>query len=173
MINKDTKRIAILGVITAFAAILSYIEAIISFGMFIPGVKLGLANIAVVICFYLYGYKEALMVNVVRIIIVGLLFGNMFSISFSIAGALVSYIVMVLLKKTDIFSPIGISVAGGVAHNVGQILIASLIIESYSVIYYLPMLMIAGIVCGLIIGFISILVIKYMKFFNRKREIIW
>ena len=172
MINKDTKRIAILGVITAFAAILSYIEAIISFGMFIPGVKLGLANIAVVICFYLYGYKEALMVNVVRIIIVGLLFGNMFSISFSIAGALVSYIVMVLLKKTDIFSPIGISVAGGVAHNVGQILIASLIIESYSVIYYLPMLMIAGIVCGLIIGFISILVIKYMKFFNRKREII-
>ena len=172
MINKDTKRIAILGVIIAFAAILSYIEAIISIGMFIPGVKLGLANIAVVICFYLYGYKEALMVNVVRIIIVGLLFGNMFSISFSISGALVSYIVMVLLKKTDIFSPIGISVAGGVAHNVGQILIASLIIESYSVIYYLPILMIAGIVCGLIIGFISILVIKYMKFFNRKREII-
>ena len=172
MINKDTKRIAILGVIIAFAAILSYIEAIISIGMFIPGVKLGLANIAVVICFYLYGYKEALMVNVVRIIIVGLLFGNMFSISFSISGALVSYIVMVLLKKTDIFSPIGISVAGGVAHNVGQILVASLIIESYSVIYYLPILMIAGIVCGLIIGFISILVIKYMKFFNRKREII-
>lgn len=172
MINKDTKRIAILGVIIAFAAILSYIEAIISLGMFIPGVKLGLANIAVVICFYLYGYKEALMVNVVRIIIVGLLFGNMFSISFSISGALVSYIVMVLLKKTDIFSPIGISVAGGVAHNVGQILIASLIIESYSVIFYLPILMIAGIVCGLIIGFISILVIKYMKFFNRKREII-
>ena len=170
MIKENTKRIAILGVISAFAAILSYIEAIISFGIFIPGVKLGLANIAVVIALYIYGYKDALLINIVRILIVGLIFGNMFSISFSIAGALISYIVMSLLKKVDIFSPIGVSVAGGVAHNVGQLFIAALVIESYSVINYLPILMLAGIICGLIIGFVSMMVIKYLNVILRKRE---
>lgn len=172
MIRENTKKIATLGVIAAFGAILSYIEAIISFGIFIPGVKLGLANIAVVIALYIYGYKDALIINIVRIVVVGLIFGNLFSISFSIAGALISYIVMALLKKVDIFSTIGVSVAGGVAHNVGQLLIATLIIESYSVINYLPVLMLAGIICGLIIGIISHMVIKYLSVILGKREVL-
>ena len=99
MIRETTKKVAILGVISAFAAILSYIEAIISFGFFIPGVKLGLANLAVIIVMYIYGYKDAFFLNIVRIVVVGLLFANMFSIMFSIAGAVISYITMVLLKK--------------------------------------------------------------------------
>ena len=173
MIRETTKRVAILGVISAFAAILSYIEAILSFGFFIPGVKLGLANIAVVIVLYIYGYKDAFFVNIIRIFVVGLLFTNMFSIMFSIAGATISYIVMILLKKLNIFSPIGVSVAGGVAHNVGQLVIAMFIIESYSVINYVPILMIAGIICGLIVGIISLMVIKYLKVILRKRDIIW
>ena len=171
MINKTTKRIALLGVVSAFAAILSYIEAIISFGFFIPGFKLGLANIAVVIILYIYGYKDAFFVNIVRIIVVGLLFANMFSITFSIAGAIISYITMIAVKKIDIFSPVGVSIVGGVAHNVGQIIIAMFIIESYSVIHYLPILMIAGIICGFIVGMISMIVIKYFKVILRKRDI--
>ena len=172
MIKENTKKIATLGVIAAFGAILSYIEAIISFGIFIPGVKLGLANLAVVIALYIYGYKDAIIINIVRIIVVGLIFGNLFSISFSIAGALISYIVMALLKRLDIFSPIGVSVAGGVAHNVGQLFIAALVIESYSVINYLPILIFAGIVCGLIIGIVSHMMIKYLSVILRKREVL-
>lgn len=172
MIRENTKKIATLGVIAAFGAILSYIEAIISFGIFIPGVKLGLANMAVVIAIYIYGYKDAIIINIVRIIVVGLIFGNLFSICFSIAGALISYIVMALLKKTDIFTPIGVSVAGGVAHNAGQLFVAALVIESYSVINYLPVLMIAGLVCGLIIGIVSHIVIKYLSVILGKREVV-
>lgn len=172
MIRETTKRVAILGVISAFAAILSYIEAILSFGFFIPGVKLGLANIAVVIVMYIYGNKDAFFVNIIRIIVVGLLFTNMFSIMFSISGAAISYIVMILLKKLNVFSPIGVSVAGGVAHNVGQLIIAMFIIDSYSVINYLPILMIAGIICGLIVGIVSLMVIKYLKVILRKRDIL-
>ena len=173
MSREKTRKIAILGVIAAFGAILSYIEAIIDFGIFIPGVKLGLANIAVVIILYIYGYKDALIINIIRIIIVGLLFGNLFSISFSIGGALISYIIMALLKRTDIFSPIGVSVAGGVAHNVGQLMIASFVIESYSIINYLPILMVAGIICGLVIGIIGSMVIRYISIILRKREMAW
>ena len=172
MIRETTKKVAILGVISAFAAILSYIEAIISFGFFIPGVKLGLANLAVVIVMYIYGYKDAFFVNIVRIVVVGLLFANMFSIMFSIAGAVISYIAMALLKKINLFSPIGVSVAGGVAHNIGQLIIAMFIIESYSVINYLPVLMIAGIICGLIVGIVAWMVIKYVNVIFRKRDII-
>ena len=170
MIRHNTKKIAILGVVSAFAAILSYIEVLVSFGFFIPGVKLGLANLAVLIVMYIYGNKDALLVNIVRIIIVGLLFSNMFSILFSISGAMISYIVMILLKKIDIFSTIGVSVAGGVAHNVGQLFIAIFIIESHSVINYLPVLMFAGIICGLVIGIVAIIIIRYMNEILRKRD---
>ena len=121
---------------------------------------------------YIYGYKDAFFVNIVRIVVVGLLFANMFSIMFSIAGAVISYITMVLLKKINFFSPIGVSVAGGVAHNVGQLIIAMFIVESYSVINYLPILMIAGIICGLIVGIVAWMVIKYINVIFRKRDII-
>lgn len=167
--KKNAERVAIIGLFSAFAAILSYIEVIISFSMFIPGVKLGLANIAIVVVLYIYGYKYALMVNIIRIIVVGLLFSNAFSIAFSIAGALISFIVMALLKKLDIFSPMGVSVAGGVSHNIGQLLIACFVISSYSIINYIPVLMIAGIICGFIIGLTSIGVIKYTKKFLERR----
>lgn len=169
MIREKTKKIALLGVISAFAAILSYVESIISLSIFIPGVKLGLANLAVVIVMYIYGNKEAISINIVRIIVVGLLFTNLFSILFSISGALISCLVMILLKKIDIFTPVGVSVAGGVAHNVGQMAVAMFIIESYSVVNYLPVLMFAGIVCGLFIGILAVMVIKYINMILRKR----
>lgn len=157
-----TKEIAIIGVLAAFGAILSYIEAILSLSIGIPGVKLGLANIAVVVALYLYGNKSALLVNIVRIIIVGLLFGNVFSIMFSAAGAIVSFASMILLKRMNLFSALGVSTAGGVAHNIGQIIVASIVVDRYSIIYYMPALFIAGIITGVLIGFISKLLLKYI-----------
>lgn len=155
-----TKDITVIGVLAAFGAILSYIEAILSFSTGIPGVKIGLANIAVVVALYMYGSKNAFMINIVRIIVVGLLFGNAFSMVFSAAGAIISFVVMVLFKKTNRFSILGVSTVGGVAHNIGQIMIAALVVDSYSVIYYMPALFIAGIITGVIIGFVSKMLIK-------------
>ena len=157
-----TKDVAVIGVLAAFGAILSYIEAILSFTTGIPGVKIGLANIAVVVALYMYGSKNAFMINIVRIIVVGLLFGNAFSMVFSAAGAIISFVVMVLFKKTNRFSILGVSTVGGVAHNIGQIMIAALVVDSYSVIYYMPALFIAGIITGVIIGFVSKMLIKYI-----------
>lgn len=155
-----TKDVTVIGVLAAFGAILSYIEAILSFSTGIPGVKIGLANIAVVVALYMYGSKNAFMINIVRIIVVGLLFGNAFSMVFSAAGAIISFVVMVLFKKTNRFSILGVSTVGGVAHNIGQIMIAALVVDSYSVIYYMPALFIAGIITGVIIGFVSKMLIK-------------
>lgn len=162
--------VAIVGVMAAFAAILSYIEALIPINIWIPGVKLGLANIAVVTVMYLYGSKKAFVVNFIRIIVVGLLFGSLFSISFSLAGAIVSYLSMVVAKKTDLFTIIGVSVIGGVAHNLGQALVASWVIDSYNVMYYVPALMFAGIITGIIIGIIGKIVTRYMEVILKKKR---
>ena len=153
--KNNAKTIALLGVVVAFAAILSYIEILISFDIWIPGVKLGMANIAIIVVLYLYGPKEAIVVNIVRIIVVGLLFGNMFSILFSLAGAFISLIVMTFAKKTDLFTILGVSVAGGVAHNMGQMLVSALVVKSYSIIYYMPVLIVAGVITGVVIGIIG------------------
>lgn len=157
------KRTAIIGVISAFAIILGYVESLISLGFFIPGVKLGLANLAIVTVMYIYGNKEALTVNFIRILISGLLFTNIFSIIFSLSGAAISFAVMAILKNTDKFSVMGVSVAGGVSHNIGQIIIASFVVETYSVVYYLPVLIVSGIITGMIIGAVSGILIKYLK----------
>ncbi len=162
------KSVALLGVIAAFAAILSYVEVLMSFSIWIPGAKLGFANIAIVIVLYLCGTKEAFFVNIVRIFIVGLLFGNMFSILFSLSGAFISLLFMSIAKRTGFFSIIGVSVIGGVTHNLGQILVAVFVVDSYSVIYYMPILIIAGILTGIFIGFVAGLLIKYIgKVFNK------
>lgn len=163
MRDDKIKRIAIVGVISAFAIILGYVESLISLGFFIPGVKLGLANLAIVTVMYIYGNKEAFTVNFIRILISGLLFTNIFSILFSLSGAVISFAVMAILKNTDKFSVMGVSVAGGVSHNIGQIIIASFVVETYSVVYYLPVLIVSGIITGMIIGAVSGILIKYIK----------
>lgn len=163
MRDDKIKRIAIVGVISAFAIILGYVESLISLGFFIPGVKLGLANLAIVTVMYIYGNKDAFTVNFIRILISGLIFANVFSILFSLAGAVISFAVMAILKKTDKFSVMGVSIAGGVSHNVGQIIIAAFVVETYSVVYYVPVLMVSGIVTGMIIGIVSGILIKYLK----------
>lgn len=136
----------------ALALVLSYVESLIPFYFGIPGVKLGLTNIVVVLMLYCVGSREALAVSVARIMLAGFLFGNLFSILYSLAGGLLSFLVMWLLKHTGKFGVLPISVSGGLAHNIGQICVAALVVESYQIFYYLPALLIAGVLTGFLIG---------------------
>ena len=153
-------RVAYFGVFTALALIFSYIETLIPFNFGIPGVKLGLANLIIVIALYKMKVSEAYMLSVVRVLLSGFIFGNYFSIIYSLAGGLLSLTTMALLKKKDGFSLLGISVAGGVMHNVGQLIVAMIVVETFSVIYYVPVLLVSGIVTGLLIGIASAEMIK-------------
>lgn len=152
--KKNTVRIAWFGVFTALALIFSYVETLIPFQIGIPGVKLGLANLIVVVALYKMGGKDALLLSVTRIVLSGFIFASLF-ILYSLAGGLLSLAVMVILKKRGSFSVFGVSMAGGVFHNVGQLIVAMLVVETFSVAYYVPVLLIAGVITGFIIGVVA------------------
>ena len=149
------KKTAYLGLFAAIAIIFGYVESLIPFFAGIPGMKLGLANLAVLFILEKYSWKEAALVSTVRILVIGFLFGNMFSILYSLAGAALSLTVMTLMKKFSGFSILGGSVAGGVSHNIGQLIVASFIVENTSLLYYAPVLLISGVATGLLIGFLT------------------
>jgi len=159
VIDLKTK-VAYFGVFTALALIFSYVETLIPIHLGIPGVKLGLANLIIVITLYKMGIKEAYILSIVRVVLAGFIFGNMFSILYSMSGGLLSLTVMIFLKKTDKFSIMGISMAGGVFHNIGQLIMAAIVLESLSIIYYLPVLLISGVLTGFLIGFIAYEMLK-------------
>lgn len=148
-------KVAYFGVFTALALIFSYVETLIPISFGIPGVKLGLANLIVVIALYKLGLKEAYLLSVVRVLLAGFLFGNYFSIIYSLAGALLSLTVMAALKKAGGFSMIGVSIAGGVFHNIGQLFVAMLVVETFRVAYYVPVLLTAGLLTGCVIGILA------------------
>lgn len=160
-------RVSVLSMFTAIAIVLSYIESFIPV-IGIPGVRLGLANLAIVLVIYYLGAKEALLVNVARILVVGFLFGNMFSIFYSIAGALFSMAAMIHTKKLGKLHLQSVSIVGGVAHNVGQIIVAAFAVSTYGVIYYVPVLIISGIITGLAIGIIANIIFERTKSFMFK-----
>lgn len=145
-------RVAYFGVFTALALIFSYVESLIPFQIGIPGVKLGLANLIIVIALYKMSLREAYLLSVTRVVLAGLIFGSMFSILYSLAGALLSLTVMAFLKKSGGFSILGVSIAGGVMHNVGQLIVAMFVVQTFSVSYYIPVLLVAGLITGLVIG---------------------
>ena len=124
---------------------------------------MGFANIMIVIMLYKSSAKEALLLSIVRIMLSGFLFGNLSSIIYSIAGGVLSLGIMTLLKKQGGFSVIGVSVAGGVSHNVGQLIVAMLVVETYQVGYYFPVLLVAGVLTGLGIGVVSQEVLKRIR----------
>ena len=159
-------RVAYFGVFTALALIFSYVETLITFQIGIPGVKLGLANLIIVIALYKLSLKETWLLAVTRVLLSGFIFGNYFSIIYSLAGSALSLLVMNYLKKRGGFSVIGISLAGGTAHNMGQLLVAMVVVETYSVAYYLPVLLIAGVITGLIIGFVAAEMLKRLANIN-------
>lgn len=159
------KKTAFLGVFLAFALILSYVESLIPFYFGVPGVKLGLANLAVLLALFCYGWKEALLINVARVLLAGFLFGNLFMIMYSLTGALFSFVAMLFLKKTKRFSMVGVSIAGGVSHNVGQIMVAYFVTKTAGVAFYLPVLLAAGAVVGMVIGITASKTQKHIKKF--------
>lgn len=154
------KDVAYMGLFAAAAILFGYIETLFPIFVTIPGVKLGIANLVTVIVLYLYSWKEAAAISIARICVIGFMFGNLFSIAYSLSGAATSLLVMALLKKTDAFSMAGISITGGVAHNIGQLVVAMFIVENFSLMYYLPILLISGLVTGLLIGIVAMQVYK-------------
>lgn len=160
MKKMSTKTITTYGILIALALILSYVEAQIPAFVAIPGMKLGLTNIVVVTTLYLMGSKSAMFINVVRILIVAILFGNAMSFAFSIVGGMLSTIVMIILKKTKRFKVIGVSAVGGIVHNVGQILTAIVLMGTKAIAWYLPILWVSGVFSGVVIGIIGGLVIS-------------
>ena len=156
------RKTVLLGFLLAISMILAYIESVLPLAVGIPGVKLGLPNLVVVLLLYSYGNKEALIVNLLRILLTGFLFGNLYSILYAMAGALFSFCVMVIMRKTGGFSIVGVSISGGVSHNIGQILVAMFVVETYAPAFYLPFLLIAGAVTGFLIGIVSSRVIMYI-----------
>ncbi|MBS6196589.1 MAG: Gx transporter family protein [Clostridiales bacterium] len=143
--------------------ILGYVESLFPVFAGVPGMKLGLPNLAIVLVLYLYSWKEALAVSVVRILGIGFLFGNAFSIAFSLAGAIVSLLVMEIARKYLKFSCTGVSMLGGVAHNAGQILVAMAVVENIRVGYYFSILAVTGLVTGILIGILSAELIRRIR----------
>lgn len=150
-----TKRIAVTGLLVALAMILSYVESLIPPFAAVPGMKLGLTNLVVLVALLCMNAGYAFAINVVRIVLVGITFGNLFSMIYSLVGGLLSFLVMLLLKRSGKFGPVGISAAGGVAHNFGQILVAMFVLETGKLIYYLPFLCLSGTAAGLAVGLLG------------------
>ena len=158
MRNHTAKWVALYGMLISLAFIFSYIEAVIPIPIPVPGVKLGLANLVSIVGLYIVGIKGTIAVSLVRIVLVGFTFGNLSSMIYSLAGGTVSLIFMILLKKTGKFSQVGVSIMGGIGHNIGQLTAAALITETAGVFYYLPFLMVAGVIAGAVTGLLGALV---------------
>ncbi|MBD5542390.1 MAG: Gx transporter family protein [Lachnospiraceae bacterium] len=155
-----TDRLAKMGLLLALGMILSYVEALFPIAPSMPGVKIGLANMLVVLLLYSYGWKYGTIYQLSRILLTAMLFGNLFSCIYSLAGAALSMAVMIGFKKSDFLDMAGISMAGGIAHNIGQLIIAYFVVQNTAIGWYMPILLITGAVSGYVIGFISEILLK-------------
>lgn len=161
----NSKKIASYGLFIALAFIFSYIESLVPIPFPVPGIKLGLANLVIIIAIYGIGPKEAFVLSIVRVILVGFTFRDPSTLIFSLAGGVLSWLAMVIFMKLKLFSMIGVSIIGGIAHNIGQIIVAILYVNNPSLIYYLPLLLISGVVSGTLIGILGAIVIKRLHKF--------
>lgn len=155
-----TRNLSQFGLLIALAFLLSYIESLLPLPMIVPGMKVGLANIVIIFTLYILGLKEAIVLSVFRLILVAFTFGNLYSMLYSLAGAILSLLIMILLKKTKGFSTIGVSIAGAVMHNIGQIFVAMVVIDTVNILYILPILSITAIIAGCVIGILAAILIK-------------
>ena len=157
----QSKKIAFLGLCAGVALVLAYVEALLPplYAAF-PGIKLGLPNIAIIFILYRFGLREAAVVSFIRIVAVALLFGNPMTFAYSVAGAFLSLLVMTILRKLDLFSIVGVSVAGAVFHNVGQILTAMVLLGTAELGYYLIVLAITGTISGVLVGLCGGMAVK-------------
>ena len=167
-IRPDTKRLTLLSVLVAVAMILSYVESLVPAFVAVPGVKMGLSNIATVFALYTLGPVAAISVSLVRVCLSALLFGNAASLIYSLFGAAFALLAMILLKRLSLFSAMGVSVAGGVFHNVGQILMAMWLLGTAELGYYLIVLAITGTVSGVFVGLCGGMAVKRIPMRNMK-----
>lgn len=157
------KKVALLGLCVALAMIMSYIESLFPLNFAVPGIKMGLANIVIIFLLYRADFASACAVSLIRVFLVSLLFGNIMMMAYSLAGAALSLFVMFILKKSGKFSVVGVSIAGGVMHNAGQIIMAIILLGAKQIAYYLPVLAVTGTVTGVLIGIAASIVIKRVK----------
>ena len=159
----ETRKVVHMGMLIALAMILSFIESQIPAFVAIPGMKIGLANIAIVFALYTLDFRSALTISLIRVVLSSLLFGSVVSLLYSLAGALISLAGMVLLNRTGLFGVMGISVFGAVLHNLGQIAVAWFILKTQALVYYLPFLLFSAVAGGVVTGIIAAVLIKRIK----------
>ena len=160
----SSRMTAICGVFIALAMVLSYLESLVPISFAIPGIKLGLANIVTIIALVKLGLKPALIISVGRVLLSGLLFGNQATIMYSMVGALFSIAVMFIVRKLKLLAITGTSVCGAVAHNLGQLIVAAIVIENTKIFYYMAVLSVSGIIAGVLIGLLAGIIIKNIRF---------
>jgi len=159
-VRMNTRKVAYLGLLIALAFVFSYIEFLIPVNIGVPGAKLGLANLVIIVAMYTLNEKDAFVLSMIRIVLVGFTFANLASMLYSLAGGILSYVAMVIAKRTQKLSVTGVSVLGGVFHNIGQIMMAIWVVKTASLVYYLPVLMVSGIAAGVAIGILGSMVTK-------------
>ena len=156
----SVRKTALYGLLIALAFVLGYVESLLPIYLGAPGVKLGLANLVTVIALYSMGVRAAAFINIARIFLVGFTFGNMSAILFSLAGAALSLLVMAFCRRFPLFGMVGVSILGGVCHNIGQFLIAAYVVKTFGVFSYLPVLFVVGTAAGAVIGLLGGLVLE-------------
>ena len=161
--SRRVRRLTLTALLVAVALLLSYIESLLPLQLPVPGMKLGLANAAVMVTLYLLDLPAACLVSALRVLLVSALFGNSFAMLYSLSGAFVSLLVMALCRRSGLFSTVGVSVAGGVAHNAGQILAAVVLLDNLYVAGYFPFLVVSGVVAGVLIGIVSALLLRRLE----------
>ena len=168
----ETRKVVHMGMLIALAMVLSFIESQIPAFVAVPGMKLGLANIAIVFALYSLGFREALGVSLIRVVLSAILFGSVVSGLYSAAGAILSLLGMALLKRSGFFGTVGVSVSGAVLHNLGQIGIACFILRTQALVYYLPFLILSAVLSGVVIGIISAVLVERLggEAYGRRTE---
>lgn len=160
MKSKQVSRYALL---IALAMVLSWLESLVPISAAVPGMKLGLTNLVVIFALYRMRSVDAAMISFVRVLLVSFTFGNAYAFAYSIAGAVLSLLIMLALKKSGRFSTVGVSIAGGVGHNLGQIIVAALVLETEKIFFYLPVLMVSGMAAGVCIGLLGGIITERLK----------
>ncbi len=159
------KKIPYLGVFTALALLLGYVESLVPLPFLVPGMKLGLGNVIVLLLLYLMDIKSAFFVSLIKVLLSGLLFSGFSSMLYSLAGAMVGLMLMCIGKKINALGMVGVSVLGGIGHNIGQIVVAVLVIENLNLLYYFPVLLICGTITGVLVGVVGSTSIRYIERF--------
>ena len=161
--NNPARTVALSGILIALALIFGYVERLIPMPVPVPGIKLGLANLVTLTGLFFLSPVQVFIILISRILLSGFLFGNLSAVLYSLAGGILSFFVMLLVKQSKKTTGLGVSIAGGTAHNVGQFIVASLVLNTKALIYYFAPLIIAGALCGAVLGGLNLAITKYLQ----------